>query len=112
MCGISAVVLTIWLSNNPIIERDKTPQIEPPKIASTKEQTNEAVQSDLRQTIEKATEEPNIKVNISLQPGSNLLDALAAENILKTQINAVSESLKDVINLRKLKPGPGLSFRR
>jgi len=105
VCGISAVVLTIWLSNNPIIERDKAPQIEPSKIASEKEQTNEVVQSSLHQTVEKTTEEPNIKVNISLQPGSNLSDALAAENILKNQINAVSESLKDVINLRKLKPG-------
>lgn len=107
--GVSTVLLTI-LFKNASVDLPEMPIDTVPEIVSMNPQTKETTQL-LPQVNAETLEENNIiKRSLSLQAGDTLLEALSTVDIAKRQIIAVSDSLKDVIDLRKLQPGQNLEL--
>jgi len=100
-----AVLVMIFLSKSSPVSPQKAKNIVP-DIALKSSQTNAPKQVALqvqKNTVEE--DDDDITINISLKQGETLSAALSSANIAKKQIVAVSDSLKEVINLRKLMPG-------
>jgi murein DD-endopeptidase MepM/ murein hydrolase activator NlpD len=81
-----------------------------PQITQKGLQPTTSKQLSLQAQGDTLADENSIKINIALQQGETLFDALASANIAKKDIIAVSDSLKEVINLRKLMPGQKLGL--
>jgi len=99
-----AVLLLVLLSETFSVSPQKTKN-PVPDITFKSSQKVAPKQVALHAQANPVVEKSDITINIALTQGETLSVALASAKVPKKQIIAVSDSLKRVINLRKLMPG-------
>jgi murein DD-endopeptidase MepM/ murein hydrolase activator NlpD len=101
---ISAVLVVIFLSDVPFEPTQKINNTVP-EITFKSSRKSVPRPTALHAQANPVVEKSDITINIALTQGETLSVALASAKVPKKQIIAVSDSLKKVINLRKLMPG-------